>query len=332
MKAIVMKPGDKAPRLVWQEVGSVSIGTGEVLVTVRATAVNRADLLQAQGQYPPPPGVSDILGLEISGVISAVAEGVDGWTVGDRVLALLPGGGYAEQAAAPGGLLMRLPDGWSFAQGAAVPEAWLTAFLNLFIEGQLMAGESVLIHAGASGVGTAAIQMARAAGAVVFATAGSVDKLEACRRFGAVLAVDYKHQDFAVEIKAHTKGRGVDLILDPVGAAYLNRNIEVLASGGRLVNIGLMGGRRAEIDLGKILGRSLRLIGSRLRHRPVSEKIGITRQFEERFWPLLSTGRLTPVIDRVFPVTEAEAAHAYVRENRNIGKVILEIPPQDRPS
>ncbi len=187
MKAIVMKPGDKAPRLVWQEVGSVSIGTGEVLVTVRATAVNRADLLQAQGQYPPPPGVSDILGLEISGVISAVAEGVDGWTVGERVLALLPGGGYAEQAAVPGGLLMRLPDGWSFAQGAAVPEAWLTAFLNLFIEGQLAAGESVLIHAGASGVGTAAIQMARAAGAEVFATAGSVDKLEACRRLGAAL-------------------------------------------------------------------------------------------------------------------------------------------------
>jgi putative PIG3 family NAD(P)H quinone oxidoreductase len=326
MKAIVMKPGDKAPRMVWQEVRNISIGPGEVLVAVRASAVNRADLLQAQGQYPPPPGVSDILGLEISGVISAVAEDVDGWTVGERVLALLPGGGYAEQAAVPSGLLMRLPDGWSFAQGAAVPEAWLTAFLNLFIEGRLVAGESVLIHAGASGVGTAAIQMARAAGAVVFATAGSAHKLEACRRFGAALAIDYRHQDFAVEIKAHSEGRGVDLILDPVGAAYLNRNIEVLAPGGRLVNIGLMGGRRAEIDLGKILGRSLRLIGSRLRHRPVAEKIGITRQFEERFWPLLSTGRLTAVIDRVFSVTEAEAAHAYVRENRNIGKVILEIP------
>ncbi len=326
MRATVVKPGDKTPRLVWQAIGDVSIGPGEVLVDVRATAVNRADLLQAQGQYPPPAGVSEILGLEICGAVIAVGEGVERWTTGDRVLALLPGGGYAERAAVPSGLLMRLPDGWSFAQGAAVPEAWLTAFLNLFIEGQLAAGESALVHAGASGVGTAAIQMARAAGAVVYATAGSMEKLEACRRFGAALAVDYKHQDFAVEIKAHSGGRGVDVVLDPVGAAYLSRNVEVLAAGGRLVNIGVMGGRRAEIDLGRVLGRSLRLIGSRLRHRPVSEKIRITRQFEERFWPLLSAGRLTPVIDRVFSITEAEAAHAYVRENRNIGKVILEIP------
>jgi putative PIG3 family NAD(P)H quinone oxidoreductase len=314
------------PRLVWQEVGDVSIGPGEVLVAVRATAVNRADLLQAQGQYPPPPGASEVLGLEISGVVIAVAKDVDRWSTGDRVLALLTGGGYAERASVPSGLLMRLPDGWSFAQGAAVPEAWLTAFLNLFIEGQLTAGEMVLIHAGASGVGTAAIQMAHAAGAVVFATAGSAEKLQVCRRYGAVLAVDYKHQDFAVEIKAHSGGRGVDLILDPVGAAYLSRNLEVLASGGRLVNIGVMGGRRAEIDLGRILGRSLRLIGSRLRHRPVSEKTRIIRQFEERFWPLLTGGSLTPVIDRVFAITQAEDAHAHVRENRNIGKVILEIP------
>lgn len=326
MRAIGVRPGDKTPRLVWQEVGDVPIGPGEVLVAVRASAVNRADLLQARGQYPPPAGASEILGLEISGVVSAVAEDVRGWSAGDRVLALLPGGGYAERAAVPSGLLLRLPDGWSFAQGAAVPEAWLTAFLNLFIEGRLAAGESVLIHAGASGVGTAAIQMAREAGAVVFATAGSSEKLEACRRFGAALAVDYHHQDFAVEIKARSAGRGVDLILDPVGAAYLSRNIEVLAPGGRLVTIGVMGGRRAEIDLGMVLGRSLRLIGSRLRHRPLAEKIEIVRRFEERFWPLLAAGRLTPVIDRAFPITEAGAAHEYVRENRNIGKVILEMP------
>lgn len=325
MKAIIVKPGDKAPRLVWQEVGDAPAGPGEVLVGVRATAVNRADLLQAQGQYPPPPGVSEILGLEISGLVIGVAEGVEGWVAGDRVLALLPGGGYAERAAVPGGLLLRLPENWSFVQGAAVPEAWLTAFLNLFIEGRLTAGEAVLIHAGASGVGTAAIQMAREAGAVVYATAGSEEKLEACRRFGAVLAVDHQRQDFAVEIKTHSAGRGVDLILDPVGAAYLNRNLDVLAAGGRLVNIGVMGGRRAEIDLGRVLGRSLRLIGSRLRHRPVSEKIRITRQFEERFWPLLAAGRLAPVIDLVFPITSAEAAHAHVRANRNIGKVILEV-------
>jgi putative PIG3 family NAD(P)H quinone oxidoreductase len=326
MKAVVVKPGDKTPRLIWQEIRDVSIGSSEVLVEVRATAVNRADLLQAQGQYPPPPGASAILGLEVSGVVRAVADGVSDWAAGDRVLALLPGGGYAERAAVPTGLLLRLPEKWSFTQGAAVPEAWLTAFLNLFIEGQLTAGESVLIHAGASGVGTAAIQMAREAGAVVYATAGSAEKLEACRRLGAALAIDYKRQDFAVEIKAHSGGQGVDLVLDPVGAAYLSRNLDVLAAGGRLVTIGIMGGRRAEIDLGRVLGRSLRLIGSRLRHRPVEEKIRIVRQFEERFWPLLTDGRLVPIIDRVFPITEAEAAHAYVRDNRNIGKVILEIP------
>jgi len=326
MKAIVVKPGDKAPRLVWEAAADVAAGPGEVLVAVRATAVNRADLLQARGQYPPPAGVSQILGLEMSGIVLSMAEGVVGWKAGDRVLALLPGGGYAERAAADSGLLLRLPEGWSFAQGAAVPEAWLTAFLNLFIEGRLTAGESVLIHAGASGVGTAAIQMAREAGAVVFATAGSEEKLEACRRLGAALAVDYQKQDFAVEIKARTAGRGVDLILDPVGAAYLKRNLEVLAPGGRLVHIGLMGGSRAEIDLSVVLGHSLRLIGSRLRHRPVSEKTRITRQFEERFWPLLVSGNLVPVIDRIFPIRAAEAAHAYVRENRNIGKVILEVP------
>jgi putative PIG3 family NAD(P)H quinone oxidoreductase len=326
MKAIVVKPGDHGPRLVWEKAPEVAMGPEEVLVTVRATAVNRADLLQARGQYPPPPGVTDILGLEIAGVVRAAGNAVQGWQPGDRVMALLSGGGYAEQAAVHYGLLMRLPDGWSFAQGAAVPEAWLTAFLNLFIEGRLQPGQRVLIHAGASGVGTAAIQMAREAGATVFATAGSAAKLAACRKYGAALAVDYKNQDFAVEIKAHSRGKGVDLVLDPVGAAYLKRNLEVLASGGRLVTIGLMGGSRAEIDLGLVMGKSLRLIGSRLRHRQIAAKIDITRQFQERFWPLLVSGKLQPVIDRVFPITEAETAHDHVKENRNIGKVVLEIP------
>jgi len=326
MKAIVVEPGDHAPRLAWQKAPDPVMGPEEVLVAVRATAVNRADLLQARGQYPPPPGVTDILGLEMAGTVAAVGAAVPGWQTGDRVMALLPGGGYAERAAVHHGLLMRLPDGWSFAQGAAVPEAWLTAFLNLFIEGRLQPGQTVLIHAGASGVGTAAIQMAREDGATVFATAGSAEKLAACRRWGATLAIDYKNQDFAVEIKAHSGGRGVDVILDPVGAAYLKRNLEILAFGGRLVNIGLMGGSRAEIDLGLVLGKSLRVVGSRLRPRPVSEKIEITRRFEERFFPMLASGKLQPVIDRVFPITAAAAAHAYVKENRNIGKVILEVP------
>jgi putative PIG3 family NAD(P)H quinone oxidoreductase len=326
MKAIVVKPGDREPRLMWERAPDPAMGPEEVLVAVRATAVNRADLLQARGQYPPPAGVTDILGLEVAGTVAAVGVAAQGWQPGDRVMALLPGGGYAEEAAVHHGLLMHLPDGWSFAQGAAVPEAWLTAFLNLFIEGRLQPGQRVLIHAGASGVGTAAIQMAREDGAMVYATAGSAAKLAACRRWGATLAIDYKTQDFAVEIKAHAKGKGVDLVLDPVGAAYLKRNLEVLAFGGRLVNIGLMGGSRSEIDLGLVLGKSLRVVGSRLRPRPVSEKIEIIRRFEERFLPMLAAGKLQPVIDRVFPITEAEAAHACVKENRNTGKVVLEIP------
>ena len=325
MKAILVKSGDPAPRLIWAKAPEPVMGPEDVRVAVRATAVNRADLLQARGQYPPPPGTTDILGLELAGVVAGVGAAVQGWQPGDRVMALLPGGGYAQQSVVHHGLLMRIPDGWSFAQGAAVPEAWLTAFSNLFIEGELKPGQTVLVHAGASGVGTAAIQMAAADGATVYATAGSAPKLEACRRFGAALAIDYKNQDFAVEIKARLRGKGVDLILDPVGAAYLRRNLEVLAPGGRLVNIGLMGGSRAEIDLGLVLGKSLRLVGSRLRPRPVSQKVEITRRFEERFLPMLSSGRLEPIIDRVFPITEAEAAHAYVKEDRNIGKVILEI-------
>jgi tumor protein p53-inducible protein 3 len=326
MKAILVKSGDPAPRLIWARALEPVMGPEEVRVAVRATAVNRADLMQARGQYPPPPGVTDILGLDLAGVVAGVGAAVQGWQPGDRVMALLPGGGYAQQAVVHHGLLMRIPDGWSFAQGAAVPEAWLTAFSNLFMEGELKAGQTVLVHAGASGVGTAAIQMAAADGATVYATAGSASKLEACRRFGAVLTIDYKNQDFAVEIKARLRGKGVDLILDPVGAAYLRRNLEILAPGGRLVNIGLMGGSRTEIDLGLVLGKSLRLIGSRLRPRPVSQKIEITRRFEEHFLPMLSSGRLEPIIDRVFPITEAEAAHTYVKEDRNIGKVILDVP------
>jgi putative PIG3 family NAD(P)H quinone oxidoreductase len=326
MKAIVVKPGEPAPRLVWERAPEPVMGAADVQVAVRATAINRADLLQARGQYPPPPGVTDILGLELAGVIAAVGASVKGWQPGDRVMALLPGGGYAQKAVVHHGLLMRMPDGWSFAQGAAVPEAWLTAFSNLFIEGELIAGQTVLIHAGASGVGTAAIQLAAASDATVYATAGSASKLEACQRYGAAVAFDYKNQDFAAEIKARLRGKGVNLILDPVGAAYLRRNLEILAHGGRLINIGLMGGSRVEIDLGLVLGKSLRLIGSRLRPRPVSEKIEITRRFEERFLPLLESGKLQPVIDRVFWITDAEAAHAHVKEDRNIGKVILEVP------
>ncbi len=325
MKAIVIKKENKMPQLIWEEVPNIQCGPEEVLVDVKATAVNRADLLQALGLYPPPPGESEILGLEMAGVIAAIGDAVQGRQIGDKVLALLPGGGYAQQSAVHHQMLIELPGSWSFAEGAAIPEVWLTAFINLFIEGVLQSGETVMIHAGGSGVGTAGIQMAREAGAVVYITAGTQAKLDKGRALGAALAVNYKEKDFFEEVMAATGGKGVDLILDPVGGAYLNQNLDLLKENGRLVNIGLLGGNTAEMNMATVLGKSLRIIGSRLRSRPLTEKIAITRQFKERFWPMLEGGRIQPVIDTVFPIEEAQAAHAYVRENRNTGKVILEV-------
>jgi putative PIG3 family NAD(P)H quinone oxidoreductase len=325
MKAIVVKKSDGEPALSWEEVADVTHRPTEVLVDIKATAVNRADLLQAQGLYPPPSGESETLGLEMCGVIAAVGDAAPGWRVGDRVLGLLSGGGYAQQVAIDPQMLIRLPDSWSFAQGAAIPEVWLTAFSNLFLEGDLQSGETVMIHAGGSGVGTAGIQMAREAGATVYATAGAEAKLAKCLELGAGLAVNYKTQDFFDEVMAATEGRGVDLILDPIGAAYLARNLNLLRVNGRLVNIGLLGGSAAELNLAAVLGKSLRIIGTRLRARPLTEKILITREFKERFWTMLKAGRVEPVIDRVYPIQEAQAAHGWVRQNQNIGKVILEM-------
>lgn len=325
MKAIGVH-GDKSnPQLVWEEADDVSFGPGDVLVDVKATAVNRADLAQARGGYPPLPGASPILGLEMAGVISKIGPDLIGvWKPGDRVCALLPGGGYAEQAAVPGGMLLRLPDGWTYAQGAAVPEVWYTAFLNLFIEAGLQPGETALIHAGASGVGTAGIQLIVDAGAKAIVTVGSDEKAAACRELGAT-AINYKTQDFVAEALAATNGEGVDVILDPVGGPYLARNIQALRRFGRLVNIGLLGGTQGELDMGQLMGKRLRVIGSTLRARPLAEKVALTRRFEQEIWPRLTCGDLKPVVDRVFPITEAQAAHDYVRENRNVGKVILEV-------
>ena len=325
MKAIVVKSTEGEPTLSWEDVPDVTYGPDEVLVDIKATAVNRADLLQAQGDYPPPPGETDIMGLEMCGEVTAVGKAAEGWRVGDRVLGLLAGGGYAEQVAVHPEMLIPLPDGWAFTDGAAVPEVWLTAFSNLFLEGSLQSGEKVLIHAGGSGVGTAGIQLCRAAGATVYVTAGSATKLDKCRELGANLAVNYKEQDFFKEVMGITDHHGVDLILDPVGAAYLAKNIDLLAVNGRLINIGLMGGSKTEINLGAILGKSLRIIGTRLRPRPLAEKISITRKFQNRFWSQLAEGRLQPVIDRVFPIEEAQSAHRHVRQNKNIGKVVLEM-------
>jgi putative PIG3 family NAD(P)H quinone oxidoreductase len=325
MKAIVVKRDKQRYRLAWEEVPDVKPGPDEVLIDVKATAVNRADLLQAMGLYPPPPGESEILGLEMAGVVAAIGPRVKGRRIGDRVIGLLSGGGYAQQVAIHPQLLLELPDSWSYLQGAAIPEVWLTAYSNLFMEAALQSGQTVMIHAGGSGVGTAGIQMAREADATVYVTAGTAAKLKRCRELGASLGVNYKQQDFVREVMAITRGQGVDVILDPIGGAYLNQNLALLKENGCLVNIGLLGGTTAEINLGAVLGKSLRIIGTRLRSRPLAQKIEITRIFADRFWSIFETGRLQPIVDSVFEIQDAHAAHDYVKQNKNTGKVVLEI-------
>ena len=325
MKGIIVTNELDTPTLTWGDVDDVSYGPDEVLVSVQATAVNRADLMQATGNYPPPPGASPILGLEMAGIIEAVGDEVEGWQVGDRVCALLPGGGYAEKVAVPAEMLLQLPDEWRYEMGTAVPEVWLTAYVNLFLEADLQAGEIALIHAGASGVGTAAIQLVRAVDAIPFVTAGSEEKLVRCRELGAEVAINYKTTDFLSIVKQETDGQGVDVILDPVGGSYLDRNVKALKRFGRLVNIGLLGGGKGEINMALLLINRLHLVGSTLRSRPPAEKISITKKFESGFWPLFKDGTLKPIIDTTFPIQEAQAAHQYVAENLNIGKVILKV-------
>ncbi len=318
MKAIVVGEGGE---LSYSDVPDPRLRPGEVMVDVHATALNRADLSQRAGSYPPPPGESEILGLEMAGVVSEVPEGVRGVRLGDRVCALLPGGGYAERVAVPAGMLMPVPEGWSFAEAAALPEAAFTAFLNLFLEAGLRAGERVLVHGGASGVGTAAIRQAVLAGASVFATAGSEAKVTACRELGAELVVNYRQRDFAEVIADHAGG--VDVILDMVGEAYFERNFDLLNLNGRMVFIASLSGRSATFDILRLMGKRAMLKGSTLRARPLDEKIRIREAFEERFGQALAEGRLDPVIDRVMRIEEAAAAHARMRDNRNIGKIVL---------
>ncbi len=320
MRAVVV---DQAQQLRWQEVADPDCAADQVLVDVYASAVNRADLLQRAGLYPPPAGASPYMGLEMCGSIAHVGDRVRGWKRGDRVLALLSGGGYAERVAVPADHLLALPDDWGFARGAAVPEVFLTAFVNLFLEAQLQPGETALIHGGASGVGTAAIQLARAAGCRVIATAGTATKVARCTELGAELAVNYRERDFAEAIEAHCDG--VDVVLDISAADYLERNVRLLKTGGRLVFIALLSGTSAALDIGQVLGKRLRLIGSTLRSRSDAEKSEITRAFAERFWPLLIDGSIEPVIDSVLPIERVDEAQQMLAENRTIGKVILAV-------
>ncbi len=325
MKAIIVQTEQKDRPLVWQEVSSPDYAADEVLVDIYASALNRADLMQRAGNYPPPPGASDILGLEMAGQIAKIGADVTGWKVGDRVCALLPGGGYAEQINVPRQLLMPIPDDWSFEQAAAIPEVFFTAYLNLFMEASLKKGETVLIHGGASGVGTAGIQLARQAGCHVFITAGTDEKTTRCTQLGAELAVNYKKEDFAERIGAYTNGTGVDVIMDMVGAAYLNRNLGLLKVYGRLVFISMLSGAKTEINLGALMGRRLRIIGSVLRPRSVVEKIEIKQRFMDQFWPMLEDGTIQPIIDSVYPIEQANEAQAHMAANKNIGKIILKV-------
>lgn len=323
MKAILVDEQSADRSLVWRDTASPTYGAEEVLVDVHATALNRADLAQRAGNYPPPHGASEILGLEMAGTIAAIGERVRGWAVGDKVCALLSGGGYAEQVAVPAAMLMRVPAGWSMAQAAALPEAFLTAFVNLYLEGGLGRGEVALVHGGASGVGTAAIQLCRTSGNPVVATAGSDEKCAMCTRLGAT-AINYRTEDWPASVRKLYPG-GVDVILDMVGAEYLAANLELLRTKGRLVFIATLGGAKAEIDIRQLMTRRLHLIGSVLRSRTLEEKTAIRNAFLASFGDAIERATIQPVIDSVYPIILANDAHKRMAENRNIGKIVLQV-------
>ncbi len=325
MQAIVVDKSGETPVLRLGEAPAPELGEGELRLAVAATAVNRADLLQARGLYPPPPGAPETLGLECAGVVREVGPGVADWSPGDRAMALLAGGGYAAEVVVHAGSAMRVPEAWSLEQAAAAPEVFLTVFLNVFQLAALPDGGALLVHGGGSGIGTAAIQLGKAAGATVIVTAGSDEKCERCRELGADVAVNYRTGDFTEACKQATGGRGVDVVLDSIGAPYLSGNLAALALGGRLVLIGLMGGAKAEVNLGLLLTRRLSVIGSTLRARPVEEKAAIVRGFVERFGPALEAGSVAPIVDCVLPLAEAEQAHRRVEASEHFGKVVLRI-------
>ncbi len=325
MKAVLVDESGDERSLRLGEAPDPKLAPGELRIQVAATALNRADVLQRRGLYPPPPGASPILGLECAGTVSEVAPDVEGWRVGERAMALLAGGGYAEQVAVSAGSAMRVPERLSLEEAAAVPEVFLTAFLNLFQLGGLPEGGSALVHGGGSGVGTAAIQLVKEAGARILVTAGSRDKCERCRALGADVAVDYREEDFLEAVRAATDARGVDVVLDSIGAPYLERNLKSLAVGGRLVLIGLMGGAKAELALGILLARRLQILGSTLRSRPPRDKAEIVAAFEARFGPALREGRIRPVVDRVLPLAQASEAHRLMEASEHFGKIVLRV-------
>jgi len=321
MKAIVVDNG----ALRWRDAPDPIVNPGDILIRNHATAINRADLAQRAGAYPPPPGASSILGLECAGEVIAVGSGVTTHTAGDRVCALLSGGGYAEVVSVPAGQAVRIPHELSFVQAAALPEVFATAYLNLFIEARLAVGERVLLHAGASGVGTAGIQLCRMNQSPCFVTAGSNEKVARCIALGATGGADRHAGSFSDHVAAWTDGQGFDVILDPVGAGYLKANLRSLKADGRLVIIGLMGGAVLELELGLMMMKRLRVIGSTLRARSVAAKTAVMAELERVVWPRIEAGDIKPVIETVIPIEEADRAHALVASDQTFGKVVLSI-------
>jgi NADPH:quinone reductase len=296
---------------------------GEVLIAVEAAGLNRGDLMQRQGYYPPPPGASDIPGLEVAGRIAALGPGVQGWQVGERVCAILAGGGYAEYAVAPAVQCLPIPRGLSMTEAGALPETLFTCWTNLIDDGHLEAGDTLLIHGGASGIGTTGIQLAKALGATVFVTAGSAEKCSACRKLGADLAIDYKSQDFVAVIDQVTAGRGVDVVLDMVGGDYVGRSMQIMAQGARHISIGIMTTPDATVSMPQIIMKHLTLTGSTLRRRSPAEKGAIAESLRQRFWPVIEQGKLKPVVHRSFPLAQAADAHRALEAGDHIGKIVL---------
>jgi len=325
MRAIICTEPGGPEHLKWQEVTTPTPGPGEVLIDVAATAVNRADILQRQGDYAPPPGASQILGLECSGVISAVGQGVTSVKIGQEVTALLAGGGYAEQVAVPVGQLMSVPSGLNLVAAASLPEVACTVWSNIVMTAHLAEGEWLLIHGGGSGIGTMAIQVARALGARVAVTAGSKSKLDICEQLGAEIMINYQEQDFVEVMNDVTGGRGVDVILDNMGAAYLERNVLALARNGRLAIIGMQGGSKAELNINALLRKNGTVHAASLRGRPESEKSAICQQVERNIWPWVHAGIVTPVIGATLPLQEAAAAHQLLESGEITGKIVLTV-------
>jgi putative PIG3 family NAD(P)H quinone oxidoreductase len=325
MHAIVAESADE---LVWQQVPDVVPDRGEVLVKVAAAGVNRADLLQAAGHYPPPPGASELLGMEVSGVVDAVGDDVSGWAPGQEVCALLAGGGYAEYVAVPAGQLLPIPGGVDLQDAAGLPEVACTVWSNLVLTAHLHEGQLVLIHGGASGVGTHAIQVAWALGARVAVTAGSAAKLELCRELGAEITIAYHDEDFVARVHEATDGAGADVILDIMGAAYLDRNLDALANDGQLIVIGMQGGVKGELNFGKLIGKRARVIGTALRGRPVtgpSGKSAIVEAVTTSVWPMIAAGRVRPVTGAHLPIQQAAEAHRLLSSGRVTGKIVLTV-------